>query len=88
MTIKQLKPFPPIAPAVPVTPRCEADVSVTTEHERQWRARRYGESTAPFQCVRPSSVEISGRHYCRLHGGHKALDMLIAGELVEKAGRS
>lgn len=81
--IKQLKSFPHAPVSLPATPRCESDVTVQNEHERNWRARRYpGERV--FQCIRPSVVEIQGRNYCRLHGGHRVLQMYIDGQLVEK----
>lgn len=84
MTIEKLKRFPQDAEPPKTTPRCEANVSVATEHERQWRLGRYGESNKPFQCSRASVVRLGGKHYCRLHGGHVALDMAISGELVER----
>lgn len=86
MTIEQLKKFPAQPEQQPITPRCEATVSVSTEHERNWRVKRgYAAADAehPFQCARTSVVKLAGKHYCRLHGGHKALDMAIKGELIE-----
>ena len=86
MTIEKIKRFPQDPVPQPKTPRCEADVSDFSEHERRWREKRYPASaeTRPFQCSRDSVVRIQGKHYCRLHGGHKALDMVLSGELVEK----
>jgi hypothetical protein len=85
MTVRQLKALPHAPVERPQTPRCDADVTNNTEHERQWRTRRYGEPDGSvFRCTRDSVVAIGDRHYCRLHGGHVALDMLLAGELVAK----
>lgn len=81
----KLKPFPadPLPPS-PRTPRCEANVSKWSTHEEEWRTQRYGKSDRPLQCSRESVVEIEGKHYCRIHGGYRALDMLLEGKLVEK----
>lgn len=84
MTIERLKRFPHEPLQQPVTPRCQADVNRYSTHEEEWRRNRYGASEQPFQCIRPSVVRIQGKHYCRLHGGFKALDMVLSGELVEK----
>lgn len=72
-------PRPPEKISEPWTPppRCEADVVVTGMHDRAWRMQRYGKE--PYRCTRDAVVEISGRRYCRLHGGYVALDMLLAG---------
>jgi len=63
--------------------RCEATVAVNSMREATWRGQRYGE---PFvnRCFHDAVVEIDGKGYCRLHGGHIALDKLLKGELVEK----
>lgn len=81
--VKQLKPFPPKAPAPPPPsgPRCVATVQTYSEHERRWRLQRYGEET--FQCTREAVVEVQGKCYCRLHAGHLVLDMYIRGDLKE-----
>lgn len=78
--IKQLKRFPE-EPAYrpPVTPECCALLPPVTLHEKKWREGR-GE-TEPFKCHRASVVEIEGATYCRLHGGHKVLDMYLKGRL-------
>jgi hypothetical protein len=83
MTIEKLKRFPQEAEPAKITPRCDANVSVASKHERQWRLGRYGESNEPFRCSRASVVRLGGKHYCRLHGGHVALDMAINGKLIE-----
>lgn len=86
MTARQLKKFPnqPDAPPPPRTPRCDATVNSVGDHDRRWREGRYG-LTDTFRCTRDSVVEIDGHHYCRLHGGHVALDMLLDGRLVPRA---
>lgn len=78
--IKQLKRFPE-EPAYrpPVTPVCVALLPVTTVHDRAYRLRK-GQAE-PFKCQRASVVEIEGKCYCRLHGGHVALDMYLKGRL-------
>lgn len=85
MSIEQLKAVPLKQPPQPKTPRCEADVNSLTEFNKNWREGRYekGSTGSVFQCSRPSIVKIGGKCYCRLHGGHLALDMFIAGKLVE-----
>lgn len=83
MTIEQLKRLPSQPIERTKTPRCDASVSVLTEHEKQWRYNRYGNDGRPFQCSRESVVRIGGKHYCRLHGGHVALAMVLDGKLVE-----
>lgn len=79
--IKQLKRFPE-EPAYrpPVTPVCCAELPPPTIHERDWRLRRG--QTEPFKCQRASVVEIDGGTYCRLHGGHKVLDLYLKGRLT------
>lgn len=85
MPPRKLKPFPKEPTPYAVTPQCEHDVQTQNQFSANWRADRYGVSgDALFRCTRPSVVEIQGKHYCRLHGGHVALDMYLAGELVEK----
>lgn len=78
--IKQLKRFPeePVY-RPPATPVCCAELPPQTKHERDWRLRR-GQKE-PFICQRLSVVEIDGGTYCRLHGGHKVLDMYLKGRL-------
>lgn len=85
MTVRQLKAFPnkPPAPAPEPGPRCEDTVNTYSDHDLAWRKNRYGEAE-PLRCTRQAVVEIGGVKLCRLHGGHKVLDMYIAGELVEK----
>lgn len=84
MTIEKLKRFPQEPQPQPETPRCDANVSVITEHEKRWRAQRYDQAVdQPFRCSRSSVVKIRGKCYCRLHGGHVALDMVISGDLIE-----
>lgn len=78
--VEQLKPFPPHIPST-VTPRCSMELTTASNHERQWRIHRGQQE--PFICSRPSVVKIGEKHYCRLHGGHVALDMLLAGKLKE-----
>lgn len=80
MTIRQLKKFPG-PPEQRLTPPCCAEVQ-TTPYQTQWRIGR-GEKE-PFTCSRPSVVEIDGRSYCRLHGGHVTLDMFLDGRLAQK----
>jgi hypothetical protein len=87
MTVEKLRRFPAEPQVTPTTPRCEAVIAVATEHERNWRINRYGESEQPFQCTRPSVVKIQGQYYCRLHGGHKALDLVLSGVFIEKDTR-
>lgn len=82
--IRKLKRFPIEPEPQPTTPRCCAQVQVNSPHDAEWRKRRYGENNST-QCTRPSVVEISGKNYCRLHGGHVALDMVLRGDLIEKA---
>jgi hypothetical protein len=83
--IEQLKKFPAEPDPQPVTPRCQAVVTDVHDRAREWRAKRgYSQNAEhPFQCARTSVVKLAGKHYCRLHGGHKALDMAIKGELIE-----
>jgi len=84
MPVKQMKQFPGMAPPPVRTPRCNANVNDSSTHEERWRTERYGKSDRPFQCSRPSVVEINGKPYCRLHGAHIVLDMYIKGELVDR----
>jgi hypothetical protein len=88
MAIEKLKKFPAEPEPRPRTPRCESNVSESSTFEEEWRVNRYGPSDRPFQCTRESVVKINGKHYCRLHGGFKALDMYIKGQLVERSGFS
>ena len=81
MAIEKLRPFPIDPPAVPPTPLCQALVQVIGDHPRQWRLNQ-GQKE-PFTCSRPSVVKIGENYYCRLHGGHVALDMFITGKLKE-----
>lgn len=73
---EQLKPFPggPLPKPEP-TPKCAAFVQYT-DHQRKWRLNK-GEAE-PFTCARPSVVKIGDQYLCRLHGGHKALEMILA----------
>lgn len=84
--IDQLKKFPGKPEPQPITPRCQATVTDIHDRAREWRERRgYGlNAEHPFQCARASVVKLAGKYYCRLHGGHKALDMALNGELVER----
>jgi hypothetical protein len=84
MPVRQLKGFPGLSPPPVVTPRCCANVSVMSEREQKWRMERYDQKEdKPFQCSRPSVVQIDNKHYCRLHGGHIVLDKYIKGELTD-----
>lgn len=85
MSVKKLRPLPGEPVPFRSTPRCCGTVSVQTEHEKQWRERRYNQgSIGVFQCTRPSLVEIDDKPYCRMHGAFIVLNKYIAGELVEK----
>ena len=83
--IKQLKRFPE-EPAYrpPATPICSAILPPATIHERNWRLRKG--QVEPFKCHRASVVEIDGETFCRLHGGHRVLDMYLKGKLVRSSG--
>lgn len=80
MRVKQLKLFPrePIAPVTRV--RCEEEIRVYSEHERQWRVRKY--DSDPMRCTRDAAIEIDGKNYCRMHGGHRLIDLALAGKIV------
>jgi len=82
MTVKKLRPFPSDTPPPPSVPRvrCVASVSRTDDFERRWREDRYA-GEEPFRCSREGVVEIDDKAYCRLHAGHRVLDMYIRGEL-------
>lgn len=81
--IKQLKPFPadPPPPRAPL-PLCQATAQAVGYHAQEWRKQRYADRPDPMKCSRESVVEIEGCHYCRLHGGHKVLDMYLKGRLA------
>lgn len=81
MAVEKLKPFPQEPVPHRETPQCVAHVQVLGEHERSWRLGKG--QTEPFQCSRPSVVKLGDQYLCRLHGGHKALDMLLSGQLKE-----
>lgn len=61
---------------------CSQILSPMNLHERKWRLKR-GEQE-PFVCSREAVVEVRGQPFCRLHGGHAALDMYLRGEIVDK----
>jgi hypothetical protein len=83
--IKQIKRIPgQPPPPEPPTPQCESNVQDFGERELSWRMQRYGaEKATAFRCIRTSVVQIDGKHYCRLHGGHIVLDKYIRGEIVD-----
>jgi len=84
VTARRLKTFKDAPTPYVETPQCSHNVSVQNSREARWRRDRYGlNDDNLFRCTRPSVVEIQGKPYCRLHGGHVALDMLLAGKLIE-----
>lgn len=84
--IKQLKPFPGEYVPPPKTPTCQAHVQPSDQYDRNWRLRK-GQKE-PFTCHRDSVVELGGFHYCRLHGGHRVLDMYLKGSLIKATPES
>ena len=82
MKIRQLKLFPQEPKKPIVKARCQEEIHVYSEHERQWRVQRYPQD--PMRCTRDAAIEIDDKMYCRLHGGHRLVDLALAGKLVVK----
>jgi len=79
-----LKPLA-VKPIRVETPQCCVEVTPPT-HAPHWRRDRYKKlrpDFSPDHCQRESVFEIEGRPYCRIHAGQRALDMWLAGRLVE-----
>lgn len=87
MTVKRLKDWrkDPKPMPIPGNDRCEGKVSETNWG---WRRKMHAEGMGRYsegavdQCTRDAVVEIDGKKYCRLHGGHVVLDMYMDGKLV------
>jgi hypothetical protein len=68
------------------TPQCCIPVDPPTRAQH-WRRDRYEKLRPEFDaslCQRESVIQHNGKHYCRVHAGQLALNMWLAGDLVEK----